>query len=251
MKTKTPLVDAFEELAPRYESVVDGELQRFWGWNYRSFIDRLLDELCISQDARILDIATGTLVIPKQILIRWPFNLQVFGLDITYSMLCQGKRSLAADPVSNGRPRVSLACGDAMQMPFCTASFDIAVCGLATHHMRAADLLGEASRVLRPGGSLVIGDVGSSAAWRLPGVRFLLRTATFVYFIFKENIHRALAEASAVPNVHTEDEWRVMLAQAGFTRLSVTKLKSSRAWVPGPLLITAQKEYTPERMIIP
>ena len=43
MKEKQLVHKAFTELAPRYEAVVDGELNTFWGWSYQDFVDQLVD----------------------------------------------------------------------------------------------------------------------------------------------------------------------------------------------------------------
>ena len=32
------VIQAFEELAPDYEQVVDSELRTFWGWGYGEFV---------------------------------------------------------------------------------------------------------------------------------------------------------------------------------------------------------------------
>ncbi len=48
MTDKDVIIDAFTELAPNYEKVVDAELRRFWGWSYESFVDRLIDLASVS-----------------------------------------------------------------------------------------------------------------------------------------------------------------------------------------------------------
>ena len=67
MEEKETIVEAFTELAPRYEYIVDKELQKFWGWSYQSFIDNLIASTPTSSGDRILDIATGTNINPPKI----------------------------------------------------------------------------------------------------------------------------------------------------------------------------------------
>ena len=42
MDSNKAIAEAFTELAPRYEKVVDQELRRIWGWSYKEFVDQLL-----------------------------------------------------------------------------------------------------------------------------------------------------------------------------------------------------------------
>jgi len=136
---------------------------------------------------------------------------------------------------------IELACGDAMGMPFKKDAFDVIICGLATHHMNVPRLLFEMRRVLKLGGALTIADVGGSLRWKLPGVRTLIKIATFFYFLVTENIFRGWTEASALPNVYTAEEWQSSLRESGFTGIRVAELPKSHAWIPSPLLITAKK----------
>ena len=90
---KEVVVDAFTELAPRYESVVNDELNKFWGWSYEGFIKYLVDNTSFSEGEIILDIATGTGVIPRAVLQK-NSGVKIIGIDITLAMLLQGKEKL-------------------------------------------------------------------------------------------------------------------------------------------------------------
>ena len=67
MKDKAYIIDAFSEMAPKYELVVDSELNRFWGWSYNGFVNLLLASTPVQQQDIILDVATGTGVIPYRL----------------------------------------------------------------------------------------------------------------------------------------------------------------------------------------
>ena len=86
-------------------------------------------------------------------------------------------------------------------------------------------------------------DVGGSDLWKSPVVKFFLRIAAFVYFLFKENLSRAWAEAEAVSNVRSKEEWFALLVEAGFQDIRITKLKSKHRWIPEPLVIQAIKHH--------
>jgi ubiquinone/menaquinone biosynthesis C-methylase UbiE len=127
-----------------------------------------------------------------------------------------------------------------MDMPYENAGFTQVICGLATHHMDVKKMILESSRVLRSGGKLTIADAGGSRLWKLPGVKFLLRIAAFIYFFLIENKSRAWAETSAVSNVLSREEWNGILTNSGFRNIVILKLKSRYFWVPAPLLIKAE-----------
>ena len=128
-----------------------------------------------------------------------------------------------------------------MQMPYASSSFDLILCGLATHHMQVEQLTAEIYRILRENGRFSLADVGGSKWWRNSIINFFIKILAYIYFLITENKDRASAEASAVSNVFTADEWRQILSKAGFKQIKITLLKSRKFWVPDPLLIQAIK----------
>jgi ubiquinone/menaquinone biosynthesis C-methylase UbiE len=238
MDDKAHIIDTFTELAPRYEEVVNAELNRFWGWSYTAFVNQLIEMTPIPDRGSVLDLATGTGVIPRKVLSAGPRSRPIHGLDITRSMLMRASKKLIAEEI---RDQVQLVCASAMEIPYACESFDLITCALATHHMDVRLLLSETSRILRNGGMLSMADVGGSELWKLPIVKFFVRIAAFVYFLVKENSSRAWAEAEAVSNVRSGEEWYELLVQAGFQNIKITKLKSKHRWIPEPLVIQAVK----------
>jgi len=232
------IINAFTELAPRYEQVVDSEFQRFWGWSYAGFVERLIELAGVAADDRVLDVATGTAVIPRQLLEQGNGDGRIVGLDITFTMLRHAQGALRSAGSSDA---VRLTCGSAMAMPFPEDNFDAVICGLGTHHMDVHTTLAEMRRVLRPGGWLTIADVAASPQWKLPGVQTLLKLVALLYYLPGKNLSRAWAEAAAVSNVRTADEWRSILAECGFAEVEVTMLPSRRFWSPSPLVLRATK----------
>ncbi len=237
MIEKPAVRKAFTELAPRYEAVIDGELNTFWGWRYQDFIDRLVDRTEILENQIILDIATGTAVIPRKIINKNIPGIHITGLDITESMLRQGKKEISKAHIHT---TLSLTCADAMKLPYSDHSFDVVVSGLASHHMDIPVMLSEMKRVLKSGGLLSIIDVGTSPFWELPIMRVMIRVMAFVYFILKENPTRAWAEAVDVTNLRTPEGWQAELETAGFRSLEINKLSSKYPWLPEPLAIQSK-----------
>jgi ubiquinone/menaquinone biosynthesis C-methylase UbiE len=154
------------------------------------------------------------------------------------SMLTRARKKMAAGKVLD---QVDLICASAMDIPYAGESFELVTCALATHHMDVSQLLAETWRILQAGGRLSIADVGGSSLWKLPVIKFLLRIAAFVYFLLKENIHRAWAESDAVSNVRSREEWFELLLETGFQEIKIIKLKSKHCWIPEPLVIQAVK----------
>lgn len=239
MSDNDVIIEAFSELAPRYEEVVDGELRKFWGWSYAGFVERLIEAAAVNTDDLVLDVATGTAVIPRRLADRPGARGRVVGLDITLTMLRHAQRAME---VHASPARIRLVCASAMLMPFAQGTFDAVICGLGTHHMDVPQMLSEMGRVLKTGGYLTLADVAASPSWKYPGVKALLRVAALLYFLPSRNIARAWAEADAVSNVRTAEEWREVLLASGFAEVQVIRLSSHRFWSPDPLILRAIKK---------
>jgi SAM-dependent methyltransferase len=86
------------------------------------------------------------------------------GLDLSLRQL---QHSLRID--SDGRSRVPVVCGTATSLPFADASFDLACSafGGLSFVLDVATALGEARRILRPGGSFVF-SVVHPVRWMFP-----------------------------------------------------------------------------------
>lgn len=237
MSDQGQIIETFTILAPKYEEVVDSELNRFWGWSYAGFIRKLFEMTPVSNQDRILDVATGTGAIPNYLHKENLTSRRIHALDITPSMLRRAKQRFSASNQSD----VDLVCASAMQMPYSNETYSLVICGLATHHMQVKVLLQEMRRVLVKGGRISIADVGGSQLWRRPIIKWLLRIAAYLYFLFKEDHARAWAEATAVSNIHSMEEWTDILSASGFTEINITKLKSKYTWIPEPLMIKAVK----------
>jgi ubiquinone/menaquinone biosynthesis C-methylase UbiE len=238
MEEQTNIVEAFSEMAPRYEQVVDSELNRFWGWSYSGFVNLLLASTPVGPQDKILDVATGTGVIPSLLeKAGHPCN-QTHGLDITFTMLMHARRRLVKQA---GQVDQHLVCASAMEMPYANAVFSRVICGLATHHMDVKKLIQESYRLLQSGGRITFADVGGSNILKFPPLKFLVRIFAFCYFLLSESITRAWAETRAVSNVLSKDDWSLLLSDCGFRNIVIQELTSRYFWVPAPLLIKAEK----------
>ena len=239
MSDQHTIIEAFTELAPRYERTVDAELNLFWGWNYEGFVNFVIEQIPIKDRDVILDIATGTAVIPLELMQERKLGSSIVGLDITEEMLKRGNQKIKE---SNLTSSIRLICGNAMKMPFSQNSFDVAICALATHHMDVPLLISEMARVLQPGGRISVADVSGAAIWRNPFIRSILKFGAFIFYLFAENYTRAMAESNTIPNIRTAEEWRNFLEALGFSSISIKKFPAKYKRIPAPLLINAIKK---------
>ena len=101
---------------------------------------------------QVLDAATGT---GHTALFLAPVVRFVAGVDLTPEMLAEATKLRSTQGVGN----VGFGQADVAHLPFADRSFDLVTCRRAAHHF--PDLrwvLEELSRVLRPGGTLVVDD---------------------------------------------------------------------------------------------
>lgn len=133
---------------------------------------RLLRDLDLRGDERLLDLGCGrgaVLLLAAQFL---PTGRAV-GVDLWRSVDQSGnaieatRRNAAAEGVTD---RIELHTGDITALPFEDASFDIVTSSLVIHNIgdRAGRMkaIEEGVRVLRPGGRIIIADIGRTREYQ-------------------------------------------------------------------------------------
>lgn len=142
--------------APRYDTQI-------------AFIERLLfaggrDWVCRQARGQVLELAAGT----ARNLPYYPADVTVIGVELSEQMLAIGRRRAAELGHS-----VELRLGDVQALEFADESFDTVVCTLALCTIPDPQrAIGEARRVLRPGGQILLLEHVRSP---LPAVRLLER----------------------------------------------------------------------------
>lgn len=232
------LLTAFSELAPEYEETMGRELEQYLGIGYEAFVDGLLARAAVGPDDRVLDVATGTALIPRRLADARNGNGRglAVGLDITPAMLHRGCRAIRAGNLS-----AFLVGGSGMDLPFARHVFDVVVCAFGTHHMDAPRLLHEARRVLRAGGRLVLAEAGAPAYWRTIVGRLLLKVLLSAFGLTRSKARNQIEE-DAFGRMYTAAEWHAMLSNAGFGAIQVRETRARRAWYPRTLTMTAEVE---------
>jgi ubiquinone/menaquinone biosynthesis C-methylase UbiE len=144
LESGTTAKEQFNRQAEHYD--------RQWNaWNEES-LRWLLTHACPGPQDRVLDVATGG---GFTALAFAPLVSSITGLDVAARMLEQASRR--ADEL--GLTNVRWLEGAAESLPFPSDSFEVVTCRIAPHHFESVPaFLREASRVLVPGGRILIAD---------------------------------------------------------------------------------------------
>lgn len=148
LSKKAQVAEMFNNIAGRYDF-----LNHFLslgidkGWRKKA-----IAEVVEIRPNAVLDVATGTGDMAIATATIHP--CKIMGVDIADQMLEIGRKKISA---KNLQDSITLQTGDSEQMPFADKRFDAVMCAYGVRnfeHLEAG--LSEMSRVLRPGGKLVI-----------------------------------------------------------------------------------------------
>ena len=126
----------------------------------------LLDDVDLAGDEEVLDIGCGRGLVTVLAARRVPDG-SVAGIDIWRPRDQSGNKRAAAEAnleIEGVADRVEIVDADMIQLPFEDQSFDLVTAGLSIHNLALGKdrktAIDEIVRVLRPGGHIVIVDVG-------------------------------------------------------------------------------------------
>jgi ubiquinone/menaquinone biosynthesis C-methylase UbiE len=120
--------------------------------HYQTILQAYLAEVSFPAQARVLEVGCGTGAVVR-LLAGWPNVGEVIGVDPSPGLLAKA-RALSAH-----LPTVSFQEADGKALPFPAASFDVVVLHtVLTHVPDPEKLLAEVFRVVRPQGSVAIGE---------------------------------------------------------------------------------------------
>jgi arsenite methyltransferase len=133
--------------------------------------DQILDDLHLRGDERVLDMGCGRGAVLTAVARRLRSG-RATGIDLWSTHDQSGNardvplRNAALEGVQD---RITIETGDMRALPFADASFDLVVSSLAIHNISGktgrAKAVGEAWRVLRPGGRLAIADIRATGRY--------------------------------------------------------------------------------------
>jgi ubiquinone/menaquinone biosynthesis C-methylase UbiE len=191
---------------------------------------RFCDDLLAmgSRPRRVLDVGTGTALIPIELCRRDP-RVEVDAIDLASHMLALAERNVARAEL--GR-RIRVARVDAKATPWGDGSFDAVMSNSIVHHIpEPQQVLAEVWRLVRPGGALFVRDLERPA--NAARVAELVSTYAPIPDAAPEvrSMHqrqRALFEASLLAAL-AADEVRAMVAPLGIPGDAV-RSTSDRHW---------------------
>ena len=138
---------------------------------------------------------------------------RIIGVNLTWSQVRLAHERVAARGMDD---RITLLAGSASALPLGSARVDkVTALECAFHFETRETFCREASRVLRPGGRLVLADVIATPAPPQWGAR-LWHRAIWAAFCSKFGVPKA--------NVETQDTYRHTLQTAGFGRIEITSI---------------------------
>ncbi len=143
----------FDQIAPRYDfvnRVISLGLDKRWR-------RRVIKELELAPNARILDVATGTGDLAVELAKAVPDG-HVIGLDPSTQMLAVAVQKIAKLGLTE---RVTIIEGDAQNLPQATDEIDAATIAFGIRNVPDRALgLRELARVVRPGGRIAVLELG-------------------------------------------------------------------------------------------
>jgi demethylmenaquinone methyltransferase / 2-methoxy-6-polyprenyl-1,4-benzoquinol methylase len=209
----------FDRIAPRYD-LLNRLLSLGTDLTWRR---RALELARLGDDARALDVGTGTGDFALALLARAPRSATVAGVDISAGMLGIAERRAAKAGLGRRYERL---IASVESLPFADGTFDVAVAGFVIRNV--GDIpqgLREMRRVLRPGGRAVILDLHTP---RNPAIRRLYRA----YSSISPRLAAALGGDPAayrylprsIEAFYDPEALARLLRNAGFTRVHFERL---------------------------
>ena len=140
----------FTNVASKYDimnDVMSFGIHRIWK-------EAMMDWLAPKPGQHLLDVAGGTGDIAFKFNQRAENKAVATVLDMTESMLIEGKKRVEAAEMAD---RLSWVVGDAMALPFPDNTFDVYTISFGIRNVtRVQDAINEAYRVLKPGGRFMV-----------------------------------------------------------------------------------------------
>jgi demethylmenaquinone methyltransferase / 2-methoxy-6-polyprenyl-1,4-benzoquinol methylase len=215
--------DVFSHVAERYDQMNDllsGGLHRLW----KDDLVALLDPPRTTRTFRVLDVAGGTGDVAFRILRTGGTGTSVVIADISPAMMAEGRVRAQHEGLS---ARCRFAGANAEALPFGDRSFEGYTIAFGIRNVTHVDAaLGEAFRVLKPGGRFVCLEFSDVD---VPGLDALYDAYSFTVMPAVGHVvtgegaaYRYLAES--IRTFPCAAEFAGMIAAAGFSRVSTRKL---------------------------
>jgi SAM-dependent methyltransferase len=165
---------------------------------------RELVRLChIDTDSYVLDVGCGAGATPS--FLAKEVGCRVAAVDLREGMIARARERARKERVEE---RIEFRVADARDLPFEDGLFDAVLCeSVATFVEEKLQLVGELARVLKPGGYVGLNE----EIWIETPPTSLVNDVKRIF--------------SVEPEVLTEEDWRVMLEEAGFRDIIASRHK--------------------------
>lgn len=166
----------FSTIAPRYDllnKVLSLGIDRLW----RKFA---VDQLPRVENARFLDVATGTCDVALEIIRRHLPGTKVVGIDFSEGMLELGKKKLRQAGLSD---RIDLRLADVTSLPYEDNSFHAAIIAFGIRNVQDLEKgIQEMGRVVKSNGKVVILEFTSiqHPIFRVPYKLYITKILPFI-----------------------------------------------------------------------
>jgi len=209
----------FAHIAPRYDflnRLLSLGIDRHW----RRETVRLVK---YGENARILDVATGTADVALEIARTTPNSVMVTGADFCSEMIDIGRLKIEASPYAG---RVSLRLAPCEDLPFPDNTFDSVTIAFGIRNIVDRKLgLAEMWRVLKPGGRLIILEFSTPESTLVKHLYYLYfkRLLPLVGGMFSRyNAYKYLPDS--VVEFPARKEFAEMISDAGFRTIHMKDL---------------------------
>jgi len=209
----------FAHIAPRYDflnRLLSLGIDRHW----RRETVRLVK---YGENARILDVATGTADVALEIARTTPNSVMVTGADFCSEMIDIGRLKIEASPYAG---RVSLRLAPCEDLPFPDNTFDSVTIAFGIRNIVDRKLgLAEMWRVLKPGGRLIILEFSTPESTLVKQLYYLYfkRLLPLVGGMFSRyNAYKYLPDS--VVEFPVRKEFADMISDAGFRNIHMKDL---------------------------
>lgn len=199
------IANEFELWAPNFHKTITQMMGRYFQVVYDDLVTMLADRVAAQKPQRVLEIGCGTGLVMSAIASRLDPGGRVCGIDVVPAMLEQCQLTAKKFELED---RLEFLQAPAERIPYPANSFDVVYSSLCFHHFKTRQALSEQLRVLRPGGRLIVFDIGALDAFRTLKGRLFYTCMTRVRYL---TMPHTRDEFWAVHR--TRSEWEKLLGE--------------------------------------
>ncbi len=204
----------FGSIAPRYDflnRLLSLGIDRRW----RRFA---VQQICYSENGRILDVATGTGDVALEIALQTPSSVKIIGIDFCEEMVDLGRVKVAQTPYAN---RITFEIAPCEDIPFPDETFDAVTIAFGIRNVvDRLQGLREMQRILRPGGRAVILEFSTprSKLFKKLYYFYFLKVLPIIGGLFsKFSAYQYLPDS--VLEFPSQEEFKLLMSSAGLHNL--------------------------------